>query len=42
MSKILSFVFIDEYEAVKDFRQDSFFNESSPKEQIANYMSETY
>ena len=42
MSKILSFVFIDEYEAVKDFLQDSLLNGSSPKEQIANYMSETY
>ena len=42
MSKILSFVFIDEYEAVKDFLQDSLLNGSLPKEQIANYMSETY
>ena len=42
VSKILSFVFIDDYDDVKEFLSDSPLNKSSPKEEIASAIVKAY
>lgn len=42
VSKILSFIFIDDYDDVKEFLSDSQLNKSSPKEEIASAIVKSY
>ena len=42
VSKILSLIFIDDYNEVKEFLPDSSLSESSSKEDIANGVLESY